>query len=234
MIVTCHQLHYLPWIRYFDKVARADVFVVLDDIQFNKNGWHNRNKIKGPQGSLCLTVPVLHRYQQKLNEVEIDEKTNWRHKHWKSLFMNYDQSQFFYEHRNFFEDIYHREWRKLNNLNYEILSYLIKVLGIETRIVKSSKLKVKGIATERLVNLCKVLNADTYLSGAYAATAYLDVDMFKRSGIKIALQDWQCPGYLQQYNRQGFIPDLSIVDLLFNHGKEAMDIIKKSEKEKRR
>ncbi len=233
MIVACHQLHYLPWIRYFDKIARADVFVVLDDIQFNKNGWHNRNSIKGPQGALCLTVPVLHHYQQRLDEVEIDNKTDWRRKHWKSLLMNYGRSGYFAVHKRFFEGIYRRKWQKLNALNGEILFYLIKSLGIKTRVVKSSELKVEGIATERLINLCKALRADTYLSGAYAATAYLDVEMFKRSGIKVALQDWQCPSYLQQYNRLGFIPDLSIVDLLFNHGQESMDIIKKADKEKR-
>lgn len=231
MIIACHQSHYLPWLRYFDKIARADVFVILDDIQFNKNGWHNRNKVKGPQGALCLTVPVLHRYRQRLDEVEINNEANWKHKHWKSLLMNYGQSRYFAGHKRFFEEVYHRKWQKLNDLNCEILFYLIKVLGITTRIVKSSELKIdESVATGRLVNICKTLKADTYLSGAYATTTYLDVDMFKRSAIKIAIQDWQCPSYIQQYSRAGFIPDLSIVDLLFNHGQETRDILLKGER----
>src|SRR5262245_61030054 len=92
MILAAHQLHYLPWLRYFHKIAQSDVFVILDNIQFTKNDWHNRNKIKGPQGAMILTVPVLHKFGQPLSEVQIDNKQPWRRKHWGSISGNYSKA----------------------------------------------------------------------------------------------------------------------------------------------
>ena len=112
MILAIHQLHYLPWLRYFHKIASADVFVVLDNIQFNKNGWQNRNKIKTDQGELILTVPVLHKMGQSLAEVEIDNKQPWRRKHWGAISNHYRKATFFKEHEPFLRGIYEKDWRK--------------------------------------------------------------------------------------------------------------------------
>lgn len=225
MILSAHQLHYLPWLRYFHKIALSDTFVVLDNIQFNKNGWQNRNKIKTPQGTALLSVPVFQKFQQLLSDVKIDTRQPWARKHWGALQSNYRRAAHFKDHENFFRGVYERKWERLNDLNDEILSYLLKVLGLRTKVLRSSELSVKGEGTERLVAIVKMLGADTYLSGSYAAEAYLDRKPFEREGIKLAFQEFECLSYPQLYPEMGFIPELSIVDLLFNCGSESLKIL---------
>lgn len=225
MIVAAHQLHYLPWLRYFHKMAGCDTFVILDNIQFNKNGWQNRNKIKTPAGESILTVPVRHRFQQLLSEVEIDSQQAWQRKHWKSIEGAYRKAPFFKEHEPFFRKVYEKKWQRLNDLNHEMLTYLLKALGIRTPILRSSELPLKGEATERLISLCKAVGARAYLTGAYAAEVYLDSERFKREGIELAFQEWKSPEYLQLYPEAGHLPDLSIIDLLFNCGPRSLAIL---------
>ncbi|HXV27731.1 MAG TPA: WbqC family protein [bacterium] len=228
MILAAHQLHYLPWLRYFHKIASADTFVVLDDIQFNKNGWQNRNKIKTQQGEFLLTIPVLHSFQQLLSEVAIDKKISWQKKHWGTISNAYRKASCFKDHDVFFRQIYEKEWAKLNELNNEMLTYFVKFLGIRTKIVRSSELAVKGEASERLVNLCKELGADTYLTGSFAAGAYLDQAMFEKQKIEVKRHAFECPVYPQLYPEAGFIPELSIVDLLFNCGTKSLEVLMNS------
>ena len=178
MILAAHQLHYLPWLRYFHKVASCDTFVVLDNIQFNKNGWQNRNKIKTAAGAAILTVPVHQKFQQLLSDVRIDTKQPWARKHWSALGSSYSKTPYFKEHENFFRGVYERPWERLNELNYEILFYLLKVLGMKARVIRSSELSLKGEANERLVGICKDLGAKAYITGAYAALVYLDPALF--------------------------------------------------------
>ena len=225
MILSAHQLHYLPWLRYFHKIALSDVFVVMDNIQFNKNGWQNRNKIKCAKGWMYLTIPIVGKYRQRIDEVKIDNGQNWRKKHRSSLEFNYGKAKYFGEYRTFFEEIYAREWTCLNDINYEMLSFFLDALGIRTKIVKSSDLAVEGTDSARLVNICKSLEADTYLSGAYALEVYLDEKVFTDAHITVSLQDWHCPEYEQRFPDAGFIPDLAIADLLFNHGPKSRDIL---------
>lgn len=225
MILAAHQLHYLPWLRYFHKLASSDTFVVLDNIQFNKNGWQNRNKIKTPQGAALLTVPILHKFQQLISEVRIDGKQPWARKHWRAIEVHYQKAPFFKEHESFFRGVYERAWEGLNELNYEIFFYLAKALGIQTRILRSSELSLKGGATERLIGIAKELGARAYLTGSYAVQVYLDPAPFKREGIELVMQEYECPRYPQRYAELGFIPELSIVDLLFNCGPKSLEVL---------
>lgn len=225
MILAAHQLHYLPWLRYFHKIAPSDTFVALDNIQFNKNGWQNRNKIKTPQGAATLTVPVHQRFQQPLAEVQIDATQSWRRKHWKAIELHYGRAPYFKDHADFFKGVFETEWERLNDLNYEIFFYLVKALNIRTRIVKSSDLSLKGEATERLVGICKELGARKYLTGAYAVQVYLNPQLFKEEGIELLFQEFDCPLYPQLYPQAGFIPELSVIDLLFNCGPASLDIL---------
>ena len=225
MILAAHQLHYLPWLRYFHKIANCDTFVVLDNIQFNKNGWQNRNKIKTAQGAALLTVPIIQKFRQQLSEVQIDTKQPWRRKHWRAIESSYQKATYFKEHGNFFRGVYERSWETLNGLNYEILFYALKALGIKTKIVRSWDLPLKGEATERLVGLCKELGAKAYLTGAYATQVYLDPALFEREGIELLPQEFKCPEYPQLFPEAGFIPELSIIDLLFNVGSESLEIL---------
>lgn len=225
MILAAHQLHYLPWLRYFHKIACSDTFVILDNLQFNKNGWQNRNKIKTPEGANVLTVPVFQSFQQPLSEVRIDTKPPWRRKHWGALQSNYGRAPFFRDHEAFFREVYERPWERLNDLNEKILFYLLKALGIKTRVIRSSELKLKGEATERLVGICKELGAEVYLTGSYAAQIYLDPLPFEREGIKLLFQEFDSPPYPQLYPEAGFIPELSLVDLLFNSGPKSLEVL---------
>ena len=222
MILAIHQLHYLPWLRYFHKIASADVFVVLDNIQFNKNGWQNRNKIKTDQGPLILTVPVIHQMGQLLCEVEIDNKQPWRRKHWGAISAHYRKAPFFKEHEPFLRGIYERQWQKLNDLNYEMLFYFLKALGTKTQVIKGSEMNLRGEATERLVNICKDLGASAYLTGAFAAQEYLEESLFSGAGIGLRLHEFEAPVYSQIYPEKEFIPELSILDILFNCGPESL------------
>jgi len=225
MILSAHQLHYLPWLRYIHKIAVSDIFVILDNIQFNKNGWQNRNKIKAPQGAQVLTVPVLHKQAQMLSEVQTDAKQPWRRKHLKSLQAAYSKAPFYTRYIGFFEELYAREWTRLNDLNYEILQYGVKTLGIETRIVRSSDIAMRGEASGRLVALCEDFGAHTYLSGSFAVEEYLDRALFDKAGVKVGIQEFVCPEYSQLYHKAGFVPELSIVDLMFNCGPESLNVL---------
>ncbi len=226
MIVAIHQLHYLPWLRYMHKLAAADIFIVLDNIQFNKNGWQNRNKIKSPQGAQILTVPVLHQFAQNLEEVAIDSKQSWQRKHWGSIQSSYRKAPYFSEHEPFLKNIYEKPaWEKLNDLNYEMFFYFVKALGIKTKMIKGSELGAQGEASDRLVSLCQQVQGTAYLTGAFAADQYLDTALFDKAGIRLAVQEFQAPQYPQLYPEQGFIPELSVLDLLLNCGPRSLEVL---------
>ena len=223
MRVGIHQLHYLPWLRYFAKIARSDVFVVFDSIQYAKNGWQSRNKVKTAAGATILSVPVHARLGASLDEVEICREARWARKHWRTIEQNYRAAPYFQEHAAFLEATYAQEWRHLNALNRHMLSYFISALGITTRIEYASDLAVPGRATERLVNLVRAVGGDRYYSGAFAVEAYLDAARLEEAGIALELQHWTAPVYPQLHG--DFVPDLSIVDLLLNCGPRSLEVL---------
>lgn len=222
-IAGIHQPHYLPWLRYFEKMARPDVFIVLDNIQYNKNGWQNRNRIKTAAGATLLTVPILEKYQQPLHEVRIDNTAPWRKKHWRTIEQAYRKAPFFDAYAAFLADTYARPWEFLNDLNRHLLDFFVQALGITTRIVCASELNVPGEATERLVNLVRAVGGGTYYSGAYALDVYLDAAAMERAGIALKLQEWHAPVYAQLHGP--FIPDLSVLDLLMNCGPRSLAVL---------
>ena len=219
LTVTIHQPHYLPWVGYVDKVDRADCFVILDTVQFSKNGWQNRNRIKTAAGPQWLTVPVHRRAGRPLAEVTVDGHAGWGRKHRHALEVNYEGAPFFARHRGFFEALYGRAWDRLLDLNLEAFAYLAAALGLRTPSILASSLGVPGTATERLVAICRALGADTYLAGA-GGHGYLDRRLFEEAGIAVCVQDFACPRYPQRFGE--FVADLSAVDLLFNCGDESL------------
>lgn len=223
MRVGIHQLHYLPWLRYFDKIYQSDVFVVLDDIQFNKNGWQNRNRVKSASGTTLLTVPVHMHAAQRLDEVRIHNGTPWRRKHWATLEQSYARAPYFDDYAGFLRKTYARDWEFLNDINQAMLRFFLDALEIRTPVAFSSELQVPGVATERLANLIKAVGGDTYLSGAYALDAYLDASVLEREGIALELQEWHAPTYPQRHGE--FVADLSIVDLLMNCGPDSLGVL---------
>jgi len=227
MIVAVHQPQYLPWLGYFDKIDQADIFVILDNVQYKKNEYQNRNRIKTAQGWQWITVPVKYRFPEKIIEVAINNEVDWRRKHHTALLSNYNRSAYFKDYRSFFEDLYQRDWILLANLNTYIIEYIIKQIKIATKIVKASDLELSSDPTQRLIDICKGLGADTYLAGA-GGREYMDVDSFEKSGIKVVFQEFQHPVYEQLYGK--FESYMSVVDLLFNHGPKSMEIISKYRK----
>ena len=223
MLVGIHQLHYLPWLRYFEKIARCDVFIVLDNIQYSKNGWQNRNNIKTPAGPTLLTVPVQAPLGAPLDTIRVNNAVRWPRKHLESIRQSYGKAPFFADHAAFFEDTYGRTWDLLNDINRHMLDYFVKTLGIDTRVVFASELDAPGEATDRLVNLIRAVNGTQYYSGAYALEVYLDADTMERADIELVLQDWQAPVYPQLHG--DFVPDLSIIDLLLNCGPDSQAIL---------
>jgi hypothetical protein len=223
MLAGIHQLHYLPWLRYFEKIARSDVFIVLDDIQFTKNDWQNRNKIKTAGGAAVLTLPIRQHFQQRLDECEIDNRQPWRRKHWESIRQAYGKAPHFARYAPALESFYAREWERMNDLNRAMLEFYLEALGIGTRIEYSSALQAPGEATERLIGLMRKVGATRYYSGAYALQVYLDADELERAGIGLELQQWTAPVYPQLHGE--FVKDLAIIDLLFNCGPDSLSVL---------
>ncbi len=226
MKVAVHQPQYLPWLGYFDKMDRVDCFVLLDDAQFEKNEWQNRNRIKTATGWQWLTVPVLHRFPQRIAEVRIHDAAPWRRKHLQALIGNYGGAPDFETHRPFLEELYAREWRLLLDVALAALAYLAGALGVTTKLVLASTLGLPegARATERLVAICRALGADTYLSGA-GGHEYLEVERFERDGVRVVFQAFECPVYPQRFG--AFEPNLSVVDLLFNCGRRSLDVLRR-------
>jgi len=225
MIIAIHQPNYMPWLGYFYKICKSDIFVFLDNVQFSKNSFQNRTRIKTPTGSIWLTEPVLTkgRFGQLTNEVEFNNNLPWRKKHLKTLEVNYKKSKYF---DSFFlklkQTFLKKEWKRLVEFNVELIKLICNELGFKRYFVFASELQVKGSGTELLVDTCKRLGADTYFSGS-GGKKYQKEEAFKKAGIKVVYSDFKHPEYPQLWG--SFEPNLSIVDLLFNCGKESTNIL---------
>lgn len=220
MKVTIHQPNYLPYLGYFHKMAQCDVFVLLDDVQFMKRSYTQRVKIKAASGDLWLTIPVFtkNRRSQIINEVEIDTTQPWERKHWKTLVQSYNKARYFSVYSEFFEAVYESKHQNLGEFNEHMILKLAAELDIHTRLIKASSLGVSGVRTEKIIGICKALGGDIYLSGT-SGVHYLEEEKFHEAGIRLEYQEFQHPIYPQLHG--GFEPNLSVVDLLFNCGRES-------------
>jgi hypothetical protein len=226
MIVAIHQPQFMPWLGYFDKIRKCHTFVFLDIVQFKKNEFQNRNKIKTAQGWMWLTVPVSYKYPQHLDEVMINDGVDWRKKHLTSLTINYQRATYFH---TFFPDLkqfYTRHPESAETIaefNRESVIMLLKLLGVVKDTACASALgDLPDEPSERLAAICATIGADTYLSGAGGKT-YLDQKPFNSRGIKVVFQEFQHPVYPQLYG--DFVPNLSLLDLLFNCGTDSLNIL---------
>jgi hypothetical protein len=217
MIVSINQPAYLPWLGFFDRMARSDLHVILDHVQFEKNGFVNRNRVLSSQGGVWLTVPV--RTAGLFGRLPICEvaisSVEWRRKHWATMQQCYARTAHFASHAGFFEHLYHRDWPTLEPLLLESTSYLQRELGIPTPILRSSELNVAGEKSALVLAICRAVGASTYLSGPLGRN-YLDLVSFADAGIAVEFHDYQHPVYRQPW--PGFETNLSAIDLLFNCG----------------
>jgi WbqC-like protein family len=215
---------YLPWLGFFDQMNRADVFVYYDDVQYTRSDWRNRNRVKGPQGPVWLTVPVLHssRFGQTILDAEIDNRSDWARKHRETLRIHYRRAAHFDRYWPVIEGALSRRWPRLVELDLFLTEQLKGVLGIETPTHRASELGVGGERVERLLALCRHFGATGYLTGD-AAEDYLDPQAFDTAGVRLEYQRYEHPTYRQLYG--DFVPYLSVLDLLFNCGPDSRTIL---------
>ena len=221
--VAIHQPQYLPWTPYFDKILRSNAFIILDNVQFQKNGLQNRNQIKTPQGKTWLTLPVKHSFGQEINDVEIIDHV--KQKHLRSIQMNYSRSPFFNEVYDIISQTLNRNSTSLSSISIDIIHSILSYLEYEGEIHQASEFRINSSGSDLILELCKKLKAEQYLSGI-GGKNYLNKSTFDNAGIRIVFQRFNLPEYRQNFNKIGFLSDLSILDLLFNEGKRAIEIIK--------
>jgi WbqC-like protein family len=226
MKVAIHQPHYLPWLGYFAKWAAADLFVFLDTVQYVKNGWQNRNRIKTREGPKWLTVPVRARLGTAIHDVTVDTSQPWGARHFALIENAYGSARAWRRYRDELQAFYGHPWDRLAPLAAASAEWLAGKLGVTTPTKLASQMRLPDVApadaTARLVGLCRALGADTYLAGRHGAL-YMDVQQFNAAGITVETQQYEHPIYDQEHGE--FVPSLSAVDLLLNHGDEALGIL---------
>lgn len=213
MIVTIHQPDFVPWLGFFDRWQKSDLYMALDDVQFLRRGWHHRDRIKTANGSEWLTVPVCKkgRYEQLIRDVRIDDSTRWRDVHLKKLEFNYRKAPNFDRCFGEISKIYRKKQSHLIDLNMDLLRYMAAELGISTPVDFSSRFNVASKASERLVELVRSVQGAEYLTGT-GSRDYLDESLFRKEGIEVIWQEYEHPVYDQLSGP--FIPKLSAVDYL--------------------
>jgi hypothetical protein len=216
MIVAIHQPLYLPWLGFFGKILQSDAFVILDTVQYVKNEWENRNRVRTPEGWQWLTVPVEYRFPQSILETRINNREPWQRKHLKTLRQLYGKAPCFSEIIPHLEPVYERSWERLAELNLELIRRILNLLGVEKPLYRASEMNIPASdSTDRLIRICSKLDASVYLSGSQGRV-YMDLERFSRSGIEVKFQGFEHPRYTQAY--PGFESALSTVDMLFCAG----------------
>lgn len=224
------QPSYIPWRGYFDLIRRADVFVFYDDVQYDKRGWRNRNRIKTPSGSQWLTIPVKSHGAQTahipINEIEVAGR-EWARDHLATLTTMYGRAPFFRQYREWLSRMYGDVPQKLADFTISTTIEISRQLGISaTKFVRSSELSVEGKKTDRLIAVLEKLGADSYLSGP-SARDYIEEAKFVESNIALDYIRYDYPEYPQLHG--AFDPFVTVLDLLFMKGDAAADFIWKSD-----
>ena len=229
MIVAIHQPLFLPWLGYLDRMARADLFIILDHVQFTRRNYQNRTQILLDGQPHWLTVPVQqHSQQERIVDKRIDHQAaepghGWGAKMSQTLAHAYRRAPFLEAYLGDFREVLEFRWEYLLDLNLELLRLIRRAYDIRTPLARSSELAVDGARSDLILNLCQAVGADTYLAGMGGSRHYLDREAFAAAGVDIAWQDFRPAPYAQQGSGD-FVPGLSSVDLLFNHGLGCRDM----------
>jgi hypothetical protein len=217
------QSNYLPWKGYFDIIHDVDIFVFLEDVQYTKNDWRNRNIVKTSQGTAWITVPVLGGTHQMIYEAKIDNSRNWAEKHMKTIQRNYAAAPYYHSYCDEINSIYAVEALTISELNIVGIKTICKLLDLNTEFVNSIDLDVSGHKDDKLIEICQQIGAEEYLSGP-AAKDYIDDSKFESADISLQYKDYSgYPEYPQLWG--DFIHTISIIDLIFNCGEKAGDYI---------
>ncbi len=218
--VAIIQSNYIPWKGYFDIIHDVDQFIFYDDVQYTKNDWRNRNRIKTAQGVQWLTIPVGAREGRLIHEVEPANQL-WPRKHWTTIRQSYAKSPYFKQYQDFFEHVYlELEWLNLSQLNQFLIQTIsTEFLGMRTEFGDSRAFRLSGSKTDRLMDLLNQVGATRYVSGPMASD-YLDERRFADAGVELVYKDYAgYPEYPQCF--PPFEHRVSIIDLLFHCGPDA-------------
>jgi len=231
--VSITQPLYLPWAGFFEMIAASDAYVAFDHVQFKSSSWQHRNRIKGPNGPVLLSVPVINTRAEddRICDRRIDYKQPWLKKHLKSLQVCYRKAPWFDMYYPELASLLQQETEKLADLNVALIRLLMKYLRLDQGLVRSSELPLGKDAllgkSERVIHLMKAVGATTLYDGASAGN-FIDPKLFKEAGLTITFQDYQHPEYPQQFGP--FVPYMSVVDLLFNCGEDSLAILRRGAK----
>lgn len=240
-VIGILQPGYLPWLGSFEQMARADRWVVLDDVQYTKGDWRNRNRIKSHAGPVWLTVPVRrHSTQTLIRDISISNDRDWAKKHLRIIEAHYRRAPHYQPFFGELADVLAARHEKLADLCRVVTATLCRHLDIDTPMLSSSEIPRRPVVAadgmnesdlrrwrknHRLIEICQHVGATTFYDGAKAA-AFLDLDRFREAGIEVALQNYRHPVYRQE--RGAFLPYLSAIDLIMNVGPEAGTILRSS------
>lgn len=223
--ITIHQIENLPHLSLFAKFAKADKIILADTFRFKKNYFENRNKIRTKDGWQWITVPVEKDNHKPINEVHIIYKSNWQKEYLNALRCNYSRTPYFDTIYPFIVSIIAYGYENISDLNEILIRLILTFLDINIPIIKTSELNLdKNLSsTDLLIEICKKTNATSYISGS-SGRDYLEIDKFKQNNIELEFHDYLHPVYKQRF--EPFIPEMSILDLLFNYGDKTKDAIK--------
>ena len=222
MLITIHQPNYLPWPGFFHKWLISDAFIILDTVQYHKNEWQNRNRIKTANGAQWVTVPVSYRFPQTVAEVEI-ATPNWARKQVAAIEQAYAKAPFIDLYWPRLREILEQSEDHIAVLNTALIRALGEMLCCSSPLYCSSEMATDSDGpTERLISLCRELGGDAYLSGR-EGRGYLEKEKFSDAGIELWFQEVEAPHYPQLHGE--FISHLSVIDMLFNLGPATPEMI---------
>jgi len=216
-VIAIHQPDYIPWLGFYYKVAHSDQFVYLDDVQFSNEAAHNFNVIKTPQGEFRLKIPVEYKFGDPINTIHTKDELKWREKHLKTIEMNYKKAAHFDEIYPRFKEVMMAGYDNLAELNIALNQFILEGFNICVPYVRTSELNVLNVREERILEICKRLNATEYLSGN-GAKAYQVQEHFINAGLSLTYLDYKPVEYVQVWPKTGFLSCLSAIDYILNCG----------------
>ena len=224
MLLAAHQPQYLAYTGYFAKIDRADIFILLDTVQYKKNEWQNRNRLKGPNGVQFITVPVSFKFGDTIDRIRIQNRQPWRKKHLATVKTCYAKAPHFGSFFQWYEELLERKWTLLGELNIAAVRGMMTLLGITTDTAVASELPpMPEHPDQRLIELCRHFGCDTYLAGA-GGQKYMDLSIWRDSGVEVKFQRFYEPARNQLFGE--FEPNLSAADLYMNEGPRSLEILR--------
>ena len=230
MLMTIHQPEYIPWLGFFNKLSYVSTYIALDNVQYRHKYFQNRNKVCTANGPVWLNVPIEKKGSRssKIKDIKINNLTNWKEKTKKTIFYTYKKSKYFNDYFCYFDSLYSKEWEYLADLNLDIIENMLLFLGLDIKVIRASQINVDGKGESLILDICKKFKPNIYISGKSGIAGHGSryENNFIEAGIAVKYQNFKHPAYPQSNNSCEFVSNMSIIDLLFNCGKDSINIIR--------